>query len=60
MRDPPFVTKHAVADSESVYLALEQRNLLVKIAVRCSGLVRTNISSAERNRPADRITNLLQ
>jgi len=42
-----------VALYESVYLALQQRNSLVKIAVRCPGLVRTNISSAERNRPAE-------
>jgi hypothetical protein len=54
MQDPHSLTKHAVvALYESVYLAPQQRNLLVKIAVRCPGLVRTNISSAERNRPAE-------
>jgi short-subunit dehydrogenase len=53
MRDPHSLTKHAVVTLyESVYLALEQRNLLAKIAVRCPGLVRMNIYSAERNRRA--------
>ena len=47
------VTKHAVvALSECLYLALQQRNALVKVSVLCPGLVRTNISDAERNRPA--------
>jgi hypothetical protein len=54
MRDPHSLTKHAVVTLyESVYLAPQKRNSLVKIAVRCPGLVRTNISSAERNRPAE-------
>jgi len=48
------VTKHAVvALSESLYLALQQRNSLVKVSVLCPGLVRTNIANAERNRPAE-------
>ena len=51
---PYAVTKHAVvALSESLYLALQQRNSLVKVSVLCPGLVRTNIADAERNRPAD-------
>ena len=46
-------TKHAVvALSENLYLALQQRNALVKVSVLCPGLVRTNIIDAERNRPA--------
>ena len=51
---PYSVTKHAVvALSESLYLALQQRNALVKVSVLCPGLVRTNIGSAERNRPSE-------
>jgi NAD(P)-dependent dehydrogenase (short-subunit alcohol dehydrogenase family) len=51
---PYAVTKHGVvALSESLYLALEQRNSLVKVSVLCPGLVRTNIVNAERNRPAE-------
>jgi NAD(P)-dependent dehydrogenase (short-subunit alcohol dehydrogenase family) len=51
---PYAVTKHAVvALSESLYLTLEQRNSLVKVSVLCPGLVRTNIVSAERNRPPE-------
>jgi NAD(P)-dependent dehydrogenase (short-subunit alcohol dehydrogenase family) len=51
---PYAVTKHAVvALSESLYLALQQRNSLVKVSVLCPGMVRTNIASAERNRPDD-------
>ena len=51
---PYSVTKHAVvALSESLYLALEQRNSLVKVSVLCPGLARTNIANAERNRPAE-------
>jgi NAD(P)-dependent dehydrogenase (short-subunit alcohol dehydrogenase family) len=51
---PYGVTKHAVvALSESLYLALQQRNSLVKVSVLCPGLVRTNIADAERNRPAE-------
>ena len=42
-----------VAPSESLYLALQQRNSLVKVSVLCPGLVRTNIANAERNRPAE-------
>jgi len=50
---PYAATKHAVvALSESLYLALQQRNSLVKVSVLCPGLVRTNIANAERNRPA--------
>jgi NAD(P)-dependent dehydrogenase (short-subunit alcohol dehydrogenase family) len=51
---PYSVTKHAVvALSESLYLALQQRNSLVKVSVLCPGLVRTNIADAERHRPAE-------
>ena len=51
---PYAVTKHGVvALSESLYLALQQRNALVKVSVLCPGLVRTNIVDAERNRPAE-------
>ena len=51
---PYSVTKHAVvALSESLYLALQQRNALIKVSVLCPGLVRTNIVDAERNRPAE-------
>jgi NAD(P)-dependent dehydrogenase (short-subunit alcohol dehydrogenase family) len=51
---PYAVTKHAVvALSESLYLALQQRNSIVKVSVLCPGLVRTNIVNAERNRPAE-------
>ncbi len=51
---PYAVTKHAVvALSESLYLTLQQRNSLVKVSVLCPGMVRTNIASAERNRPDD-------
>ena len=49
---PYAATKHAVvALSENLYLALEQRNALVKVSVLCPGFVKTNIASAERNRP---------
>jgi NAD(P)-dependent dehydrogenase (short-subunit alcohol dehydrogenase family) len=51
---PYGVTKHAVvALSESLYLTLQQRNSLIRVSVLCPGLVRTNIASAERNRPAE-------
>jgi NAD(P)-dependent dehydrogenase (short-subunit alcohol dehydrogenase family) len=51
---PYGVTKHAVvALSESLYFSLQQRNSLVKVSVLCPALVRTNISNAERNRPAE-------
>jgi len=51
---PYAVTKHAVvALSESLYLALQQRNSLVKVSVLCPGLVRTDIANAERHRPAE-------
>ncbi len=47
------VTKHAVvALSEHLSLALEERNALVKVSVLCPAFVKTNIMSAERNRPA--------
>jgi len=50
---PYAATKHAVvALSESLYLALQQRNALVKVSVLCPGLVSTNIVDAERHRPA--------
>jgi NAD(P)-dependent dehydrogenase (short-subunit alcohol dehydrogenase family) len=51
---PYSVTKHAVvALSESLYLALEARNALVKVSVLCPGFVKTNIMNAERNRPVE-------
>jgi NAD(P)-dependent dehydrogenase (short-subunit alcohol dehydrogenase family) len=51
---PYAVTKHAVvALSESLYLALQQRNALVKVSVLCPGLVRTNIADTERHRPEE-------
>jgi NAD(P)-dependent dehydrogenase (short-subunit alcohol dehydrogenase family) len=51
---PYTMTKHAVvALSENLYLTLEQRNSLVKVSVLCPGVVRTNIASAERNRPPE-------
>ena len=51
---PYAVTKHGVvALSESLYLALQQRNSLVKVSVLCPGLVRTNIADAESHRPAE-------
>jgi NAD(P)-dependent dehydrogenase (short-subunit alcohol dehydrogenase family) len=51
---PYSVTKHAVvALSESMYLALQQRNSLVKVSVLCPGLVRTNIVDVECTRPAE-------
>jgi len=51
---PYAVTKHAVvALSEGLYLTLQQRNSLVRVSVLCPGLVRTNIASAERHRPAE-------
>jgi NAD(P)-dependent dehydrogenase (short-subunit alcohol dehydrogenase family) len=51
---PYSVTKHAVvALSESLYLTLQQRNSLVKVSVLCPSLVKTNIGTAERNRPAE-------
>jgi len=51
---PYSVTKHGVvALSESLYLALQQRNSMVKVSVLCPGLVRTNIADSERNRPAE-------
>jgi len=42
-----------VALSESLYLALQQQNSLVKVSVLCPGLVRTNIADTERHRPAE-------
>lgn len=50
---PYSVTKHAVvALSESMYLALQQRNSMVKVSVLCPGMVRTNVAEVERYRPA--------
>jgi short-subunit dehydrogenase len=50
---PYAVTKHAVvALSESLYLTLQQKNSKLGVSVLCPGLVRTNIASAERHRPA--------
>lgn len=54
MSAPYSVTKHGVvALSESLHLALQARNALVKVSVLCPGLVRTNTIDCERNRPAD-------
>ena len=51
---PYSVTKHAVvALSESLYLALQEQNALVKVSVLCPGFVKTNIMNAERNRPVE-------
>jgi NAD(P)-dependent dehydrogenase (short-subunit alcohol dehydrogenase family) len=51
---PYSVTKHAVvALSESLYLALQQRNALVKVSVLCPGMVKTNIGDVERCRPVE-------
>jgi len=51
---PYSVTKHAVvALSEGMYLALQQRNSMVKVSVLCPAMVRTNIAEVERYRPAD-------
>jgi NAD(P)-dependent dehydrogenase (short-subunit alcohol dehydrogenase family) len=51
---PYSVTKHAVvALSESMYLALQQRNSMVKVSVLCPGMVRTNIAEVERYRPPE-------
>jgi NAD(P)-dependent dehydrogenase (short-subunit alcohol dehydrogenase family) len=51
---PYAVTKHAVvALSETLHLALEQRNALVKVSVLCPGFVKTKILSTERNRPIE-------
>jgi len=51
---PYSVTKHAVvALSENLYLALQQRNAAIRVSVLCPGLVQTNITEAERNRPAE-------
>ncbi len=51
---PYAVTKHGVvALSENLYLALQQRNSLVKVSVLCPGLVRTSIVDTERHRPAE-------
>ena len=36
-----------------MYLALQQRNSLVKVSVLCPGLVRTNIADVESHRPAE-------
>ena len=51
---PYTVTKHAVvALSESLYLALRQRNSPVSVSVLCPGITRTNIATCERNRPEE-------
>jgi NAD(P)-dependent dehydrogenase (short-subunit alcohol dehydrogenase family) len=51
---PYVATKHAVvALSETLYLALEERNARVKVSVLCPAFVKTNISTAERNRPVE-------
>src|SRR5262249_45362132 len=51
---PYSVTKHAVvALSESLHYQLAQRGAAVGVSVLCPGWVRTRISEADRNRPAD-------
>ena len=51
---PYAVTKHAVvALSENLYLALEERNALVKVSVLCPTFVKTKIVNSERNRPVE-------
>ncbi len=51
---PYATTKHAVvALSENLYLALEERNALVKVSVLCPGFVKTNIPTSGRNRPVE-------
>ncbi|MDE3166933.1 MAG: SDR family NAD(P)-dependent oxidoreductase [Acidobacteriota bacterium] len=51
---PYAASKHAVvALSESLYLALEQRQAPVKVSVLCPGLVRTNIADAALHRPVE-------
>lgn len=51
---PYAATKHAVvAISECLHLSLQEQKSLVKVSVLCPGLVRTNIATAERNRPED-------
>jgi len=48
------VAKHAVVGlSESLHLALEERNAPVKVSVLCPGYVKTNIMECERNRPVE-------
>jgi NAD(P)-dependent dehydrogenase (short-subunit alcohol dehydrogenase family) len=50
---PYVVSKNAVvALSETLYLALQQRNALINVSLLCPGFVKTNISASERNRPA--------
>jgi NAD(P)-dependent dehydrogenase (short-subunit alcohol dehydrogenase family) len=51
---PYTATKHAVvAMSECLAKELELTKSKVKVSVLCPGFVQTNISSSERNRPAD-------
>ncbi|MBV9443309.1 MAG: SDR family NAD(P)-dependent oxidoreductase [Acidobacteriaceae bacterium] len=51
---PYTVVKHGVvALSESLYLALQQRNSAVKVSVLCPGPVRTDIGNTERHRPEE-------
>ena len=51
---PYAATKHAVvALSASLYLTLQQRNSQINVSVLCPVLVRTNITNAERHRPAE-------
>jgi NAD(P)-dependent dehydrogenase (short-subunit alcohol dehydrogenase family) len=54
LSSPYAVTKHAVvALSESMFLALKQRNSQVKVSVLCPGLVRTDIANSDRHRPEE-------
>jgi NAD(P)-dependent dehydrogenase (short-subunit alcohol dehydrogenase family) len=48
------VTKHAVVTfSESVYLELQAAGAKVGVSVLCPGMVDTNISDSDRNRPPE-------
>lgn len=49
---PYHVSKHAVVGlSEQLYFSLALQNSKIKTSVLCPGYVRTNIITAERNRP---------
>jgi NAD(P)-dependent dehydrogenase (short-subunit alcohol dehydrogenase family) len=51
---PYSVTKHAVvALTESLHLQLAARGARVGVSVLCPGWVRTRITEADRNRPAE-------
>ena len=51
---PYTVTKHGVvALSEALYRELKQGGHNIGVSVICSGIIRTNILKAERNRPVE-------